>query len=634
VVKNSIRNVSIDRTLAIFKAFALAKIKNNIEVKVKEKEEETQWLEDFQGDRYEDITKFVTELRMALKKGKAPPVSILKCNFQKMNSDDVDEESDWTVLKDTHLDEKYYSVCKKCVKKLSANILWLPGPSGDEEKGVQPLFEDLLRCIAAGLPSASAIECGENKDERHSPKKGHLASKMSIGNSESRAKRIPDITIWTSGKHLRVMDDDNIRLTFELKPLQRKSQNPRNLFNEGLNQGLSHSSKSLMQALNFGPGLAAHCTFVVATPVYIRVMRLHSVSPGTPESKVNLEMSEFLPLVSKKGFERFYKSDRKKECGSVRFSEEMKAFSQDLYGPDSDDDDCYHNRSAFFAIRKLMTNSRQDLVGTNMTDTVLIGCGTFGTILSTCGGGVLKVSKNGRIGFLLQELQILWYLKFIKEPTEKGRANVIQYVEHGTKKMTFGSTQISMECLHLKPRGASPYSYSPEKLRECMDAIAEGLKLGLNFLHSHGIVHNDLSFQNFIIYNGIAVIIDLGSAKPEYTEMKTIVGTPNFTHNEPLTKNKWFSLRQYDQASLAYVIRVVDNGGYVPWTPIEYPYENNCIERDKSTKIWLQNVKGMNLDMKDYLEAGIFFEQKGEEKRKPSTILPTEQDFQFTDTIN
>lgn len=318
----------------------------------------------------------------------------------------------------------------------------------------------------------------------------------------------------------------------------------------------------------------------------------------------------------------------------MRFSEKMKDFSQDLYASDSDDDDCYH-RSAFFAIRKLMTNSRQDLVGTNMTDTDLIGCGAFGTILSTGGDGVLKVPKHGRIGFLLQELQILQYLNStIEESTEKGRANVIQYVGHGTKKITFGSTQISMECLHLKPRGASPYSYPPEKLKECREAIAEGLKLGLNFLHSHGIVHNDLSFQNFIIHENTAVIIDLGSGKPEYTEMKTIVGTPNFTHNEPLTKKRWFSLKQYDQASLAYVIRVVDNGGEVPWPPIEYSCKDFCKERDESTKIWLQNVKGMNPDMKDYLTTGIYFEEKGKKKRKPQTSLSTELDFQFTDTIN
>ena len=618
----------LDRTLEIFKAFARAERENNFEGKEKEKI----CLKNFQTDRYKDITKFVTVLRMALKKGKAAPVSILKCKFLKMKSDDVDE-SDWNVLKDKNLEEdQYYRVCKKYVMKFSPEILWLPGPSGDEDIGVQPLFEDLLRCIAAGLPSASVIECEENNNKRHSPKKGHLVPKMSIVNSESRAKRIPDITIWTSGKHIRVMDDDNIRLIFELKPLQRKGKFPLDLFHEGLNQGLSHSSKSLMQALNFGPGLAAHCTFVVATPVYIRVMKLRSVSPGTPKSKVQLEWSEFLPLVSKEGFERFYQSDRQKFCGSVRSSEKMKEFSQKLYGHDSDDDDCYH-RNAFFAIRKLMKSTRQDLVGTNMTDTDLIGCGTFGTILSKGDDDVLKVSKHGRIGFLLDELQILLYLHSIGESKE-GSANVIKYVRHGRKKMAFGSTKISMECLHLKPRGASPYSYPTKELKKRRDAIAKGLKLGLKFLHSNGIVHNDLSFQNFIIHNYTAVIIDLGSAQPEFTKMKTKVGTPNFTHNEPLTRDTWFSLRQYDQASLAYVIRVVDNGGEIPWTPIEYPYADYYYkERDESTMIWLRKVEGMNSDIKDYLKAGICFEQNGEKTQKPRTSLSTKQNFQFTDTI-
>ena len=35
------------------------------------------------------------------------------------------------------------------------------------------------------------------------------------------------------------------------------------------------------------------------------------------------------------------------------------------------------------------------------------------------------------------------------------------------------------------------------QLKDCREVIADGLKLGLNFLHFHGIVQNDISFQNF-----------------------------------------------------------------------------------------------------------------------------------------
>ena len=318
-----------------------------------------------------------------------PRTPILQSDFPSLGSDDVDE-SDWTILKGETSDE-FYRVCEKYVIQFIPCILWLPGPACQENLGVQPLFEDMLRCIAAGLPFASPVPF--QNSARHSPKKGHLAPKMVIAGSEDRPRRTPDITIWTSGKHVVVMDDDIIRLTFELKPGQRIAQNPLQLFQEGLNQGLSHSAKSLMQALNFGPGVAAHCTFVVAAPVYIRVMKMCSVFPGTPAANLQLQWSKFLPLVSEQGFQRFYDSDRTKDCGKVRFSDQVESLKRELYG---DDDDVDHPKFAFLAIEKLMTSSRQDLVGINMTNSDLIGCGTFGTIIGYDGddGDVLKVSKN------------------------------------------------------------------------------------------------------------------------------------------------------------------------------------------------------------------------------------------------
>ena len=88
------------------------------------------------------------------------------------------------------------------------------------------------------------------------------------------------------------------------------------------------------------------------------------------------------------------------------------------------------------------------------------------------------------------------------------------------------------------------------------------------------------------------------------------------------------SLKKYDQASLAYVIRVVHNGGKIPWTPIEYPYKDYLAERDDSTRTWLQNTAFM--DMKDYLLDGINFSRSGKNLKAPIKI-PTQ--FMSTKTI-
>ena len=90
--------------------------------------------------------------------------------------------------------------------------------------------------------------------------------------------------------------------------------------------------------------------------------------------------------------------------------------------------------------------------------------------------------------------------------------------------------------------------------------------------------------------------------------MDEIVGTANFTHRDPLTKEKWTSLKQYDQASLAYVIRVVNNGGQIPWTSIEGTFNYLLDERDRSTKEWLEETDCLNKDMADFLlEQGIYY---------------------------
>lgn len=98
-----------------------------------------------------------------------------------------------------------------------------------------------------------------------------------------------------------------------------------------------------------------------------------------------------------------------------------------------------------------------------------------------------------------------------------GGDNVIKLVDCWLKEMDFGGTKIRMPpCLRLSPRGVSPYNLTAKYLRKKTTMIAEGMKLGLGYIHSHGIVDNDLSFQNFIIFDERAVIVDLGSAEPEY----------------------------------------------------------------------------------------------------------------------
>ena len=76
------------------------------------------------------------------------------------------------------------------------------------------------------------------------------------------------------------------------------------------------------------------------------------------------------PLVSKEGFTRFYESDLTKNCGKMRFGEEVGILEKKLNVGE-------HGmvpKFAFLAIQKLMTSFRQDLVSVNMINSNLIGC--------------------------------------------------------------------------------------------------------------------------------------------------------------------------------------------------------------------------------------------------------------------
>ena len=84
------------------------------------------------------------------------------------------DKTDWVILGGSGTDAEFYDVCGKLVKKLLIpHMLWLPGPTTQEVCGVQPLFEQMLRCIAAEVPFASSVK--DSKPPQFSPKKGHLA---------------------------------------------------------------------------------------------------------------------------------------------------------------------------------------------------------------------------------------------------------------------------------------------------------------------------------------------------------------------------------------------------------------------------------------------------------------------------
>jgi hypothetical protein len=457
-------------------------------------------------------------------------------------------------------------LCKGLLDKLMPQLLWLPGPTCQEVHGVQVVFQRLLGAIAACLPASTTVS--EKSSKRTTPEK-HGKAERSIAPTEHRPKRRSDFTIWIREKHIAIMYDDAMEVTIEIKPGQRMMSSMAKLYQECLNQGLSHAAKSLLPALNLGSGLPAHCTFVVASPVYVQVLMLSTVDTGTPHARVLLKQSVRFPLVSIESCDRFYASDQ-------RHDEKVNA---EFLGNRKNVDSIF----AIKALAKIMTSPRDDLVGLSRRDSRLrvLGSGTYGQVLGTGkNDSVLKVSRYGRMAHLLDEVAVLQMLMKDYRVDEVGRSNVIYLKGFGM--VPADLCGVKLPGAILSPRGVSAIGYDFHGL---LGKVANGLWNGLAFLHSRGIAHNDFSYRNFVIVDGRAVIIDLACARPINTVMNEFVGTPDFAHID-VHKNSclWLARAAHDIAALAYTLCVVQNRGKIPWKPIGQPCKDETILKQRDVK--------------------------------------------------
>jgi hypothetical protein len=465
---------------------------------------------------------------------------------------------------------------KGLLDKFMPQLLWLPGPTCQEVHGVQVVFQRLLDAITACLPASTTV--GEEGHKRTTPEK-HVKAERSLASTEYRPGRRSDFSIWIRENYLAIMWDDAMEVTIEVKPGQRMVSTLAALYQECLNQGLSHAAKSLFPALNLASGLPAHCTFVVASPVYVQVLMLSTVDTGTPNARLLLKKSVRFPLVSIGSCNRFYASDQRHD----------KEVNAEFLGK-TKDVDCI---LAIKALAKIMTSPRDDLVGLSRRDSLLrvLGSGTYGQVLWTGTTNlVLKVSRYGRISHLVAEVAVLQMLSKDRSVDEVGQSNVISLVQFGMFPAKYCG--VEMPGATLSPRGVSAVGFN---FHDRLGKVASDLRNGLTFLHSRGVAHNDFSYRNFVLVDLVdswrAVIIDLACAQPINTEMKEFVGTPDFAHVDVHMKpDLWLARAAHDMAGLAYTLCVVQNAGKIPWKPIGQPCKDKIIlkeilkERDEKTR--------------------------------------------------
>jgi len=130
-----------------------------------------------------------------------------------------------------------------------------------------------------------------------------------------------------------------------------------------------------------------------------------------------------------------------------------------------------------------------------------------------------------------------------------GHPNIVRFIDRGDEGMYPVVVEEYVPGQTLAKYAASKGGLDPHEAFE----IGEKLADVLNFLHSHGIVHRDFAADNVMMGGTDPVLIDFGTAKEGYAQMKpgTRIGKPCVTPPEQAMKGyAYFSSDVYMWASM------------------------------------------------------------------------------------
>lgn len=152
----------------------------------------------------------------------------------------------------------------------------------------------------------------------------------------------------------------------------------------------------------------------------------------------------------------------------------------------------------------------------------LLGTGTFGTVYQYGEFAIKEIEYNDS-GISSSAINEIICLKSLKHP------NVISF-----KDIIFGDNSIYF----VMPLGISLIDYIRDIPRCKTIKIIHELCLGINYLHNHGIIHNDIKPHNCLMINGKTVISDFGLARDiNYSDKLEIIQTINYRPPEILFGN-------------------------------------------------------------------------------------------------
>jgi Protein kinase domain len=497
-----------------------------------------------------------------------------------------------------HTDEKEYRASLRTLESLLAgdsnargrdHLVLIPGPLAAEVAFVQPYLLVVLQMLGSAVDKVEIVE-SPSSEKRSSPGKTTIQKNRIIPETKLRPARVADKSIAANSRYIFLLNDDSVEIPVEEKPGEREHTGPDDLLHEYTNQVLSHLAKQVGMAFNFrGIGIDGRATGVVLTTVYVKILQLRLENMGTPEMKLIQFETKCMPLQSKVSFEKWVKGRESK----------WKRMKTELYGDDAVSLENTASSTAaaaavpsgLVALWNLMTASRSALVGRSPLPASgelgeMVGYGGFSTVHHSTKNDtyVIKLSRSGFENDLLQEAAVLTALMQQKE--DKSVVGISQLVRSTEMPVTIGGIEIRLSALILEPRGISAEMHlarSNDK-EEALRAIGKDSVAALDFIHSRGYTHNDVSPKN-ILFNELrqqAFLIDFGLATLNCSDtIRGFCGTDRYAHPAVLLKyerkEKWKAEPIYDKSSLAFSFADLSSNGKHLWdslqpgrSPIEY----------------------------------------------------------------
>ncbi len=485
-------------------------------------------------------------------------------------------------------------------KNPSDDHLLIPGPLAAEVSFVQPYLLVVLQMLGSAIDKVKSHKSPSSSEKRSSPDKTMVQKNRIVPSAQSRPRRIADKSIAANGRSIFIFRDDSIEIPVEEKPGERGELNPGSLLQECTDQVLSDLAKQVGIAFYFaGIGIDARATGVVLTPAYVKFIQLRLEKMGTPDMELIQLETKCMPLLSKDSFEKWVKGRDSK----------WKNIKTDLYGDtaleNGDSSTTTAVPSGLVALWNLMTSSRSVLVCRSPLGSdelgEMVGYGAFATVHGAKQNEeyVIKTSRYGAKTLLDREAAVLTELQQ-KAETVSGLSYLVESKE---LPVTIGGIDIRLPALILAPRGISVEMHlarSDDKKR-ALHAIGKDISAALDFIHSRGFTHNDVSPKN-ILFNELQqepFLIDFGLAKHVSVTIKGFCGTHRYAHpavfsNYP--QKPWKAEPLYDKSSLAFSMVVLSNNGNHLWKSFQ-PFDmTKNAELQEAFESWAKKRASISLE--------------------------------------